>query len=37
MTVADETYEDALRRIMDLAGRLAAERARSGAHIPQVG
>jgi arginine:pyruvate transaminase len=37
MTVADEVYEDALRRVLDLAARLAAERARSGARLPQVG
>jgi arginine:pyruvate transaminase len=36
MTVADEVYEAALRRVLELAARLAAERARSGAHIPQV-
>ena len=37
MTVADGTYEEALRRVLDLAARLAAERARSCAHLPQVG
>lgn len=37
MTVADERYEDALRRVLGLAGRLAAERARTGAHLPQIG
>jgi arginine:pyruvate transaminase len=37
MTVEDGAYEDALRRLLDLARRLAAERARTGGHLPQVG
>lgn len=37
MTVADEAYEDALSRLLALAARLASERARDGAHLPQVG
>jgi arginine:pyruvate transaminase len=37
MTVADEVYEAAVRRVLDLAARLAEERARTGAHLPQVG
>ncbi|EYD76749.1 aspartate aminotransferase [Rubellimicrobium mesophilum DSM 19309] len=37
MTVADEVYEAAVRKVLELAARLAAERARSGAHLPQIG
>ncbi|WP_210526804.1 pyridoxal phosphate-dependent aminotransferase [Rubellimicrobium arenae] len=34
MTVDDAAYEDALRRLLDLAGRLVAGRAQGAAHFP---